>query len=278
MVSVEAVFRYPVKSMLGTSVTAALLQDSGVMGDRSWALVDMTTGKVASAKQPRLWRRLLQIRVEQPDDGAQVVMLLPDGTKLDAGAPGADRALSRFLDRPVEMRSARVPGAEIDRAVPDEVLERGVDADVNATLVQLSGQAPGRGFVDLAPVHVVTTSTLAAIEEATGRQVDPRVLRPNLLLNTPGESGFVENDWVGAQLTVGAEVRLQVFQPTGRCAVPTLQHGDGAADPDILRTLAVNNRIPVAASGVLPSAGVYAKVLSGGTVHIGDAVELHPAA
>jgi uncharacterized protein len=278
MVSVQSVFRYPVKSMLGIPVEAASLRDSGVTGDRRWALVDTTTGKVASAKQPRLWRRLLQVRVEQPGEGAQVVMVLPDGTRLVAGAPGTDRALSQFLDRPVEMRSARHAGAEIDRAVPDEVLERGVDADVGATLVQLSGQTPGHGFVDLAPVHLVTTGTLDAIAAVTGRRVDPRVLRPNLLLTTPEANAYVENDWVGAQVTVGEQVRLQVFKPTARCAVPTLQHGDVPADPDVLRTLAQHNRIPVEGLGALPSAGVYAKVLTGGTVHPGDPVQVHLAA
>ena len=62
--TVEAVFRDPVKSMLGTRVEQAELRASGVAGDRGWALVDLQTGKVASAKQPRLWRCLLQLRAE----------------------------------------------------------------------------------------------------------------------------------------------------------------------------------------------------------------------
>jgi uncharacterized protein YcbX len=50
--------------MLGTRVEQAELRASGVAGDRGWALVDQQTGKVASAKQPRLWRSLLQLRAE----------------------------------------------------------------------------------------------------------------------------------------------------------------------------------------------------------------------
>jgi uncharacterized protein len=56
--TVEAVFRYPVKSMLGTRVEQAEVLASGLAADRGWALVDLQTGKVASAKQPRLWRSL----------------------------------------------------------------------------------------------------------------------------------------------------------------------------------------------------------------------------
>jgi hypothetical protein len=56
--TVEAVFRYPVKSMLGTRIEQVEVRASGLVADRGWALVDLQTGKVASAKQPRLWRVL----------------------------------------------------------------------------------------------------------------------------------------------------------------------------------------------------------------------------
>ena len=62
--TVEAVFRYPVKSMLGTRVEQAEVRASGLVADRGWALVNLETGKVASAKRPRLWRSLLQLRAE----------------------------------------------------------------------------------------------------------------------------------------------------------------------------------------------------------------------
>src|ERR1700729_1537393 len=108
--TVEAVFRYPVKSMLGTQVEQAEVLASGVAADRGWALVDVQTGKVASAKQPRLWRCLLQLRAEyhtragraRPAGG--VTITLPDGTEVRAGEPGTDAVLSRFAGRPVALR------------------------------------------------------------------------------------------------------------------------------------------------------------------------------
>lgn len=277
MTSVASVLRYPVKSMLGVGVATASLGDSGLVGDRAWALVDLETGKVASAKQPRLWRRLLQVRVEQPVEDGPVVLVLPDGTRLQAGACGTDAALSRFLDRPVTMRSTREPGAQIDRAVPEEVLARGVDAEVDATLLELSQQVPGQGFRDYAPVHLVTDATLDALGAVIGHVVDPGVLRPNLLLSTPDTHGYVEDDWAGRELTIGAQVRLQVFMPAPRCAVPTLQHGDVPAVPDVLRTLLKHHRKPVEGFGLLPVAGVYARVLTGGTIGAGDPVQIRPS-
>jgi len=277
--SVAAVFRYPVKSMLGSRVEAAGLRASGLAGDRGWALVDRQTGKIASAKQPRLWRSLLQLRAEfrgAPGDPAgEVTITLPDGTVARAGEARTDDVLSRYLGRPVALRQGRQAGAGIDRAVPEEVLARGVDAEVAAESVELSQETPGDSFVDYAPVHLITTATLAAVTRAAGAVPRPRVFRPNLVVATPGLSGYAENDWVGRQVAIGGQVRLEIFLPTPRCAVPTLAHGHDPANPQVLRALARSNRIRVAGFDSLQTcAGVYAKVVSAGRVRVGDEVRV----
>ena len=172
--TVEAVFRYPVKSMLGTGLEQAEVLASGLAGDRGWALVDLQTGKVASAKQPRLWRSLLQLRAEYhagaggADPADAVMITLPDSTVVRAGKPGTDEVLSAFAGRPVALRQGREAGAGIDRAMPEEVLAHGVDADVAFESLELAEQAPGDSFVDYAPVHLITTATLATVTSAAG--------------------------------------------------------------------------------------------------------------
>jgi uncharacterized protein len=281
--TVEAVFRYPVKSMLGTRVEQAEVHASGVAADRGWALVDLETGKVASAKQPRLWRCLLQLRAEhhtrvgrvRPVGG--VTITLPDGTKVRAGEADTDAVLSRFTGRPVALRQGRASGAEIDRAVPEEVLDRGFSAEVAFESVELSRATPGDSFVDYAPVHLITTATLAAVASAAGTATHPQVFRPNLIVATPGLSGYAENDWVGRQVTIGGQVCLEILLPTPRCAVPTLAHGSDPANPGVLRTLARTNRIPIDGFGMQTCAGVYAKVTRPGRVRAGDEVRIGPA-
>jgi len=282
MPTVEAVFQYPVKSMLGTRVEQADLCASGLVGDRGWALLDVRTGKVASAKQPRLWRSLLQLRAEyhpaadRAEPAGAVTITLPDGTAVRAGEPGADEVLSRFAGRPVTLRRGRAAGAGIDRAVPEDVLAHGVGAEVAFEWLELSEQAPGDSFVDYAPVHLITTATLTAVTSAVGPALRPRVFRPNLILATPGLSGYTENDWVGRQLVIGSQVRLEIFLPTPRCAVPTLAHGREPGNPQVLRALARSNRIPVEGFGLQTCAGVYAKVVSPGRVQAGDEARIGP--
>ena len=47
--SVVALWRYPVKSMMGEELNASAVTDRGLLGDRAYALVDRSDGKVASA-------------------------------------------------------------------------------------------------------------------------------------------------------------------------------------------------------------------------------------
>src|SRR5207249_4216854 len=60
--TVVALWRYPVKSMLGEELNAAEVTERGLLGDRAFALVDPATGKVVSAKHPRKWGRLFDCR------------------------------------------------------------------------------------------------------------------------------------------------------------------------------------------------------------------------
>ena len=57
--SVVALWRYPVKSMMGEELNAAEFTERGLLGDRQFAVVDGLTGKVAGAKNPRKWGELL---------------------------------------------------------------------------------------------------------------------------------------------------------------------------------------------------------------------------
>jgi uncharacterized protein YcbX len=59
--TVAVMRRYPVKSMLGEDLRACEVTGRGLAGDRVLALVHRATGKVASAKNPRLWRDLLRL-------------------------------------------------------------------------------------------------------------------------------------------------------------------------------------------------------------------------
>jgi MOSC domain-containing protein len=265
---VGSLYRYPVKSMLGEAVDAIAVDEQGVENDRRLALIDQETGRVASAKQARLWRRLLTCSATV--DSGRVSIRLPDGEQMSADADEVDARLSELLDRRVRLARSRPAGASVERADPEQVLEFGLDAVVDAPILELAEATPGTSFTDYAPVHVITTATL----ERIGTEVER--YRPNLVIATPpGFPAYAENDWTGRTLVVG-EVRLRGIGPTPRCVIPTLEHGSLTRDAGALRTPAAENRVPALDMGVLPCAGAYLEVVSGGTIRSGDRVELEP--
>ena len=271
--SVAALWRYPVKSMLGEELAEAELTERGIAGDRARALVDAVTGQVASAKEPRLWKRLLACSAAGAGD--DVVLELPGGRRLGAGDPGVDEGLSDLVGRPVVLASTPPSAPELQRAVPEEVLRHGTDAQVETVTLEMGQAAPAGTFFDFAPLHVLTRATLDRIAALHPRgTADAARYRPNLVLDLPGVDCFAENGWTGRTLELGPEVLLEVVVPTPRCAIPTLAHGLRPRDPDALRVLAAHNVVDIDGFGTAACAGAYARVVRGGRVRRGDPVRL----
>lgn len=267
--TVAALYRYPVKSMLGEPLEAVEIGDRGLSGDRRFALLDEETGKIASAKSPRLWRELLRCTATLSEAGPRVTG--PDGAEVPTAA-----ALSALVGRKVTLTDAPPPAGILDRSRPEQVLASGLEAEVEADTVQFGSASPPGTFFDFAPVHVVTTSTLRRIAELSPRgTTEARRYRPNLVIDTDGAEGFVEHTWTGRQLHVADGPVLRVIASTPRCAIPTLAHGDLPRDLDALRVLAHHNRIPaLPGRAPEPCAGVYAQVVRGGWVREGDVIRL----
>ena len=277
--AVAALWRYPVKSMQGEELNATDVTSAGLFGDRRFAVVDAATGKVAGAKNPRKWPGFLQFRasyVSPPLAGAAlppVRVTLPDGKSVASDESGLPKMLSGALGRDVvfsgtEAFAGGSGGAGGAGGVGGAGGAGGAalaeDYQVDSGDV-IDFELPAGTFFDCAPVHLVTTATLDRLRSLypAGR-FEPRRFRPNIIVATgPDTSGFAENDWVGRVVAIGDSVRLRVFMACGRCVMTTLPQFDLPKDSGILRTAAQHNNAAV---------GVYAEVVSGGTVHRGDLV------
>lgn len=288
---VGQVWRFPVKSMLGERLDRAQITSAGVVGDRAWALVDPTDGKVVSAKNPRKWSRVLELRasyLEEPDPGGParpVSVELPDGAVVTSRDTGTDAALSRFLGREVHLRSVAPPvrtmeevWPEVEGLAPEAFIERtridtGMDDETVSDIAMAMAAPPGT-FFDLSVLHLVTDATLRELARLQPNGAfDVRRYRPNILVESSG-AGFVENGWVGRRVALGDEAAMQVSLPTMRCIMTTLAIEDLPRDPSLLRTIAAHNRLEIAGLGTWACAGVYGDVAAAGTVAVGDEVGL----
>src|SRR6059036_1946996 len=264
--AVGSLWRYPVKSMMGEELNATEVTERGLLGDRAYALVDSSDGKVATAKNPRKWPRLFDFRatlVEPARAAAKVPpvrIALPDGTTVTSDQGGLDQILSKALNPEATFRAAPHGAVNAEEYWPDI---EGLDHRDTVTDFTL----PEGTFFDVAMVHLLTTATLDRLRELYPQgRFEVRRFRPNIVVQlASGEKGFAENAWVGRTLAIGTAVRLSITGPCGRCVMTTLAQGDLPRDPGILRTAAQHNHVNV---------GVYAAVGRVGTIRRGDPVSL----
>jgi uncharacterized protein YcbX len=277
--SVVSVWRYPVKSMMGEELNAAEITERGLLGDRAYALVDRSDGKVASAKNPRKWPRLFDFRAAfaaPPRPAAKlppVRITLPDGAEVTSEQGDLNQVLSRALNREVTLDAAERGHREVvESTSPNPWTPKaeeywpdmeGLDHRDTVTDFDL----PEGTFFDCAVVHLLTTATVDRLRELypPGR-FEVRRFRPNIVVEAAGGvKDFVENAWVGRTLAIGDAVRLSITGPCPRCVMTTLPQGDLGKDPGILRAAAQHNHANV---------GLYASVVRSGTVRRGDAISL----
>ena len=236
--TVVGLWRFPVKSMGGEQIQQAELSERGLLGDRGYALVDVATGKVASAKSVRLFPNLLACQarfVEPPRAGHDlpaVRIVLPDGAVVTSDAGDRDRVLSAYFKREVTLAPTAPENFTIDQYHPDIEgadpagrRDTMAEAKVGSAFFAEAGMAspvPVGAFFDLFPVSVLTTSTLEQLRASRPQsRIEERRFRMNVIVATK-VPGFPENSWVGRDVAIGATARLHVTMPDPRCVMTTL--------------------------------------------------------
>lgn len=174
---VREIWLFPVKSMAGVQVESAAVETGGLVGDRSWAVVDADGVTVTAKSAPQL-REVVPHLVD-----GQLRLDVP-GSAVGLGTDAAGDALSSLLGRPVHLE------------------HRGV-----------------AGFVDVAPVHVVSTASMSDAAHAsdgnacdTCSNVAPRA---NLVIDLGPDAGS-ERDWVGRGVSAGGAA-LHVVRLPSHC-------------------------------------------------------------
>jgi MOSC domain-containing protein len=261
---VVELWRYPVKSMQGEEIEASEVTERGLLGDRVYALVDLETDRIVSARNPQKWPDMFDFRAElvrpprrgEPIPPARITF--PSGENARTDEANVDKRISAELGGRVRLASSVPSESQIEGYWPDYIWLPRPDEFYDLNLL------PGT-FFDGGAVHLLTTASLESLRLANPQsRFDVPRFRPNIVVEPADESaGFVENAWVGQVITIGEEVQLRI---TGTCAssvTAMLAQGDLPNDPDVLKTILEQN------SG---DAGVLAIVVHGGRIRRGDAV------
>ncbi len=214
--------RYPVKSMGGEALTSVTLDHRGIVGDR-WYAVSDEDGRLASGKSTsRFRRRDAVFEYAARTDRGRVIVTGP-------------------------RESWRVGDADLDRE-----LSAAMDATVR---VSAEGEAPHQ---DAGQVSLVGTASLEWCRHHLEVDVDPRRLRPNVVVAT--SVPFIEETWVDMTLAVGT-AELHVVERIERCRMTDLAQDGLSATTPLLAALATERDLRL---------GVYCSVEKPGRIAVGD--------
>jgi uncharacterized protein YcbX len=209
--TVEALWRYPVKSMLGERLTQAPVDARGVLGDRLYAVRD-TDGKLGSGKNTRRFRRmdgLLDFAARYEDDLIPLITL-PDGKPIRADDEHVHWAIGNSLGK---------PGVTLAK---EDVIPH----------------------FDEEPIHLVTSASLRWLADLVPEaEIDARRLRPNLVLKVAETAGRPEDAWVGRELHIGTHLVIYVVDRAERCAMMNYAQEELPHSADILRAVTEANNM-----------------------------------
>ncbi|PYX31970.1 MAG: MOSC domain-containing protein [Acidobacteria bacterium] len=237
---VEAIFRYPVKSMAGEQLDIAHLGWHGLEGDRRLAFrrigIDDRSGFpwLTAGTLPAL-----VLFTPHRREGAQKDLVThirtPDGEDLPVFGEELAAEVGRRYGAPVQM-------------------------------MQLN-----HGIFDEASISVIASDTVVEIARLAGRSPDVRRFRPNIVVRSLRSAPFQEDKWVGGVLSFGEgddSPAITVTMRDVRCSMVNLDPDSASPAPEMLKAVVSTNQ---------NTAGIYGAVTRTGQLRVGQTVVLHPA-
>ena len=273
--SVATIYRYPVKSMMGETLSETDIREAGIPGDRGWAVRDEKRGGIRGGKKiPQLMTLAAKSGTAAP------LITAADGDSASASSERINDWLSGKLNHPVTLWPL-LPADQLDhyrRGAPDnEDFEQELRAVFgrlpDEPLPDLAGfeellefESPPGTYFDAFPISIISQQSLNTMDQLEGEsRFDVRRFRPNLLVDVPGsDHPFPEQAWVGKTLAIGS-VTLKIDTTCPRCAMTTHGFDDLPQDPQIMRKLVANSE---------GNLGIYASVVKVGKVATGDSVSV----
>jgi MOSC domain-containing protein len=237
---VEAIFRYPVKSMGGERLEAAMLGWHGLEGDRRLAFrrIDDRSGFpwLTASKLPGLLLFAQQRRENGAEGDLPTHIRTPDGELMPVFGEDLAAEVGRRCGAPVQM-------------------------------MQLN-----QGIFDEASISVIASDTVREIARLARRSLDVRRFRPNVVVRLVRSVPFQEDEWLGGVLSFGRGDDAPAFTVTirdVRCSMVNFDPDSASPAPEVLKAVVRANQ---------NNAGIYGAVTRTGRLAVGQTILLRAAA
>jgi hypothetical protein len=256
--TIESLWRYPVKSMAGQTLTESFIGFAGVYGDRCFAIKNSSARKGFPYLNANVQQQMLRYHPQfrHPEKAAKP----PNVVEATSIAPGVTPANAEPEDMIVDVVTPSGTVIAIDDPALLDMLAEGLPRENNLTLVRSD-----RALTDCRPVSLISLQTIRQIGEELGSPIDKRRFRSNIYLDLTSDTGFAEDELVGRKLRLGPKAVVAVLERDPRCKMISLDPETGEHNPDVLRKVAQQHK---------NLAGVYCAVLVEGVLSASDRVEV----
>lgn len=207
---IEAIFRYPVKSMRGEQLDTATMGWHGLEGDRRFAFRRTHERGgfpwLTASKLPDL---ISFTPLRREDGEAPTHVRTPGGDEVPLFGDALAAEVGRRLGAAVEMMQLR------------------------------------HGIFDDASISVIASATVGEIGRLAERSVDVRRFRPNILVRTASGIPFEEDQWLGGVLAFGEgddAPSIAVTMRDLRCAMVNIDPDGGSPAPEVMKACVGANK------------------------------------
>lgn len=231
---IEAIFRYPVKSMAGERLETTTLGWHGLDGDRRFAFRRMEERSgmpwLTASKFPDLLRFSPQHRENGAPRDFPTHVRTPHGPEMPIFGEDLAKEVGRRYGAPVQMMHLR------------------------------------NGIFDEANISVIASDTVREIGRLAGRTLDARQFRPNIVVSLRQSVPFQEDEWLGGVLSFGEgndAPAIAVTMRDERCAMVNLDPDSASPATEVMKTIVRVNQ---------NNAGIYGAVTRIGRLAVGQSI------
>lgn len=258
----ETIYRYPVKSFPGEHLSSvSLTAGEGLPDDRRYAI----TNGIAST-QDGAWLTCRSFFINAVDDGLLKYANESDEDTITLAAPNGMRLSWRKGDS----ASLDFANRKMTEFIAPLMPARDLPVPVITERTQTPGMLSGYWDFDDSAVSLMNLASLEAVANAMDRPLDPRRLRGNLYLaDLPAWDEF---KLLGKRIRIGKKrlgrsvAEFDILRPVKRCPATMVNPETGERDAPVPAALADHF-----GHGFC---GMYAKVVSGGTISAADPIEI----
>lgn len=256
--TLESIWRYPVKSMMGETLDEAFVAFAGLMGDRVYSFIKEGGNPGFPWHTAREQESMLQYKPRYKK--TELTVTPGNLAAAQAMAPGINPL---YPDTGQFSVSVETPDGQTYDLEDEAFLAHLKTTSADPSLALHCTQ---RSQFDCRPLAIFSTQLAELLTEELGTPIDKRRFRANLYVTwTDDKPKVYEKALVGKRLKIGATLEVNILERDPRCKMITLDPDTSEANPNIIKHVANAHE---------GFAGVYGAVLVEGIVKAGDAIAL----